>query len=72
MYSDKATLQDWVETFLGMGVTVHIGMGFLPNNLPNKFMGKIGEANVLTTTIKTAASWQTGNKRDCSILSAHL
>ncbi|MBD8925681.1 MAG: sugar transferase [[Eubacterium] rectale] len=63
MYSDKATLQDWVETFLGMGVTVHIGMGFLPNNLPNKFMGKIGEANVLTTTIKTAASWQLAIKR---------
>ena len=70
MYSDKATLQDWVETFLGMGVTVHIGMGFLPNNLPNKFMGKIGEANVLTTTIKTAASWQLAIKRLFDIIGA--
>lgn len=45
-------------------------MGFLPNNLPNKFMGKIGEANVLTTTIKTAASWQLAIKRLFDIIGA--
>lgn len=70
MYSDKETLNEWVEIFLGMGVTVHIGMGFLPENLPNRFMNKIGTANVLTTTIKTAAGWQLAVKRMFDIAGA--
>lgn len=62
-FKDKEELNKLVEVFLGMGVTVHIGMGFLPDNLPNQFMEKIGSASVITTTIKTASGLEIAAKR---------
>ena len=62
-FKDKKELEKLVEIFLGMGVTVHIGMGFLPENLPTLFMEKIGNSNVITTTIKTASGIELAAKR---------
>lgn len=62
-FKDKAELENLVRMFLDMGVTVHIGMGFLPDDLPNCFMEVIGECNALTTTIKTASALEITLKR---------
>ena len=63
VFDDRGQLNRWVDMFLGMGVTVHISMGFLPDNLPNQFVERIGESYVVTTTIKTAPGWQMSAKR---------
>lgn len=62
-FESKEELNALVNTFLSMGVTVHIGLGFLPDSLPNRFMQKIGNAQVLTTSIKTATGWEITMKR---------
>lgn len=62
-FKDKDELEKLVQMFLDMGVTVHIGMGFLPDDLPNRFMEVIGECNCITTTIKTASAVEITLKR---------
>lgn len=62
-FKDKEELEKLVQMFLDMGVTVHIGMGFLPDDLPNRFMETIGECNAITTTIKTASTVELTLKR---------
>lgn len=62
-FANKDSLNELVQLFLQMGVTVHIGTGFLPDNLPNRFMEKIGDCNVITTTIKTATTLELTLKR---------
>lgn len=62
-FESKEQLEQLVQMFLDMGVTVHIGMGFLPHNLPNSFMEMIGECNTLTTTIKIASALELTLKR---------
>ena len=62
-FKNKDELEKLVHMFLDMGVTVHIGMGFLPDDLPNRFMEMIGECNALTTTIKTASALEITLKR---------
>ena len=62
-FKSKEELEKLVEMFLGMGITVHIGMGFLPDNLPNQFMERIGSASAITTTIKTASGLEIAAKR---------
>ncbi len=69
-FENKQELSRFVDIFLNMGVTVHIGMSFLPDNLPNQFMEEIGENNVMTTTIKTANSWELAVKRLMDIAGA--
>lgn len=69
-FDNKQELSRLVDIFLSMGITVHIGMGFLPDNLPNQFMEEIGENNVVTTTIKTANSWELTFKRAMDIAGA--
>lgn len=69
-FESKDKLNQMVKLFLSMGITVHISMGFLPDNLPNRFMEKIGDSHVLTTTIKTAESWQLALKRLVDIAGA--
>ena len=66
-FRDRAELEQMVQMFLQMGVTVHIGMGFLPDNLPNRFMEKVGECNAITTTIKTASALELTLKRTMDI-----
>jgi exopolysaccharide biosynthesis polyprenyl glycosylphosphotransferase len=62
-FRDKEELDMLTDMFLKMGVTVHIGMGFLPENLPNQFMEKIGTAQAITTTIKVASGFEITIKR---------
>lgn len=69
-FKSKDKLNHIVSLFLSMGVTVHISMGFLPDNLPNRFMEKIGDAHVMTTTIKAASGWQLAVKRLVDIVGA--
>ena len=57
-FSTQEELNILVERLLAMGITVHIGMGFLSKELPNQFVEKLGEAYVLTTSIKTARTWE--------------
>lgn len=56
-----------VEQLLAMGITVHIGMGFLPEELPNQFVEKIGSTHVISTSIKTARAWEIAAKRAMDI-----
>ena len=67
-FENKDELDNLVQMFLQMGVTVHIGMGFLPDNLPNRFMEQIGECNAITTTIKTASAFELTLKRIMDIM----
>ena len=67
-FKSRDKLNHIVNLFLSMGVTVH--MGFLPDNLPNRFMEKIGDAHVMTTTIKAASGWQLAVKRLVDIIGA--
>lgn len=62
-FKDKEELEKLVRMFLDMGITVHIGMGFLPEDLPNRFMEKVGDCNAITTTIKTASAFELTLKR---------
>lgn len=62
-FKDKNELEKLVRMFLNMGITVHIGMGFLPDDLPNRFMEKVGECNAITTTIKTTSAFELTLKR---------
>ena len=60
-------LKALVEKLLAMGITVHIGMGFLPEDLPNRFVEKIGTTQVITSSIKTARTWEIAAKRAMDI-----
>lgn len=69
-FKDKEDLNDQVDMFLGMGITVHISMGFLPDNLPNQIVEKMGGGYVVTTALKTANSMQIAVKRLMDIVGA--
>lgn len=69
-FVDREDLNRQVDLFLGMGITVHIGMGFLPENLPNQIVERMGDAYVVTTAIKTASGWQIALKRAVDIVGA--
>ena len=63
-------LNELVERLLTMGITVHIGMGFLPEELPNRFIEKIGATHVISSSIKTARTWEIAAKRAMDIMGA--
>lgn len=67
-FHDKEELNAMLEKLLAMGITVHIGMNFLPDDLPNKFVEKVGTAHAITTSIKTARPWEVGVKRAMDIV----
>lgn len=66
-FHTQEELNKLVERLLAMGITVHIGMGFLPEELPNQFVEKVGATHVLTTSIKTARTWEIVAKRAMDI-----
>lgn len=70
VYQDKKQLTELTDIFLQMGIVVHVGMGFLPENLPNAFMDRIGEADAITASINTATGWQLSVKRITDIVGA--
>lgn len=49
--------------FLDMGIVVHINLDWTQTNLPNKMVESIGSCSVLTTSIKTASTYQIFMKR---------
>lgn len=57
-----------VGRFLEMGVVVHINMGWIPQEYPNKVIEELGECSVLTTSIQTAAAWQMFVKRSMDLV----
>lgn len=67
-FTGKQVVDEWVPIFLEMGVTVHVGTGFLPYDLPNRTMGKLGEEEVITTSIKTAGNVELRIKRIADIV----
>ncbi len=69
-FESKSELNELVNIFLSMGITVRIGMGFLPDDLPNQLMEKVGESHVITTSIKVASGWQLAIKRLMDIAGA--
>lgn len=69
-FEDSDNLDHMIRLFLGMGITVHISMSFLPENLPNRMIGKIGASEVITTTFKLADSWKLDVKRLFDIFGA--
>ncbi|MGN0251426.1 MAG: sugar transferase [Oliverpabstia sp.] len=56
------------EHFLEMGVTVHIQLSPSEQDLPNAYAEQIGECSVLTTSIKTATTFQVFVKRTMDIV----
>ena len=70
VYQDNKQLTELTDIFLQMGIVVHVGMGFLPENLPNAFMDRIGEADAITASINTATGWQLSVKRITDIVGA--
>lgn len=70
VYQDKKQLTELTDIFLQMGIVVHVGMGFLPENLPNAFMERIGGADAITASINTATGWQLSVKRITDIVGA--
>lgn len=65
---EEAELEEWKELFINMGITVHINLGFIPENLPNRFIEKMGTFYVVTSSIKIAESWELVCKRLLDIL----
>lgn len=57
------SLNQMIEELLSMGITVHIGMEFMTEDMPNQLVEKVGACSVITTTIKTAEPWQITVKR---------
>ena len=70
VYNSKKQLSELSDLFLQMGIVVHIGMGYLPKDLPNAFMESMGEADVITASINIATGWQLSIKRITDIVGA--
>ena len=66
-FENPEELNEMVERLLTMGITTHIGLNFLPDDLPNKFVEKVGTAQAVTTSIKTARTWEIAAKRAMDI-----
>lgn len=67
-FREEKELHELIELFLCMGITVHVGMSFLPEDLPNHFIEKMGGYHVITTSVKTAESWELACKRLMDII----
>lgn len=62
-YENPDEISDLTDVFLSMGITVHIGTGFLPDNLPNRIVEEIGGETVFTTSLNMAREWELLVKR---------
>lgn len=67
-FDSNSNMSELVDMFLGMGVTVHITMSFLPEHMPNKMVGRLGDVHVVTTSVKVASPWEIACKRLMDIL----
>lgn len=57
---DRKTL---TRNFLDMGIAVHVNLDWSQTDLPNRVVENIGNCTVLTTSIKTATTYQIFMKR---------
>lgn len=57
-----------IERFLDMGIVVHVNLSWKQEELPNHIVEKLGEASVLTTSVKTASIYQVTMKRLIDII----
>ena len=55
--------KDMIQSLLKMGVTVHIGLDYDDQELPNRYVERIGGYTFLTTSISTAGSFPMFLKR---------
>ena len=60
-YNDS--YQKIVKTMIYMGISVHIAMDYLSDELPNKFVERVGGFTVVTTAIHSMQNWQKLLKR---------
>lgn len=51
-----ADKNELIRTFLRMGITVHVGLDYVDNELPNRYIERIGGYTFLTTSISTSGS----------------
>lgn len=71
-YENRDELSALVDIFLEIGVTVHIGASYLPEDLPNRFVEEIGGETVFTTSLRTATAWKLSLKRMVDIVAGML
>ena len=64
----RANVGEFVDTFLSMGITVHIGLDYWTSDLPNQNIEKIGSNYVLSTSVNTASDWMLTTKRVFDII----
>lgn len=60
---NETTINRIVHKFLEMGITVHLGLGWNREVLPNQIVQNVGKCSVITTSIKTASVYQLFLKR---------
>lgn len=61
--ADEIEKQNIIHKFLEMGITVHLGLGWDREELPNQIVQNVGKCSVVTTSIKTASTYQLFLKR---------
>lgn len=59
----NSSYQKIVKTMIYMGISVHIAMDYLSDELPNKFVERVGGFTVVTTAIHSMQNWQKLIKR---------
>ncbi|PHU38190.1 sugar transferase [Agathobacter sp.] len=67
-YQSKQELSELTDIFLSTGITVHIGTGYLPKNMPNQLIEKIGAETAITTSLQVAQEWKLTVKRLVDII----
>ena len=65
---EKGYQKKIIERFLDMGIVVHVNLSWKQEELPNHIVEKLGEASVLTTSVKTASIYQVTMKRLIDII----
>lgn len=60
---NEKEINDIINKFLEMGITVHLGLGWNREVLPNQIVQNVGKCSVITTSIKTASVYQMFLKR---------
>lgn len=66
--ADEKTIHRIIHSFLEMGITVHLGLGWNREDLPNQIIQNVGACSVITTSNKTASVYQMFLKRLMDII----
>ena len=60
---NEKDINNIINRFLEMGITVHLGLGWNREEFPNQIVQNVGKCSVVTTSIKTATVYQMFMKR---------